>query len=318
MAIIATETFEAGTNGATISTSNSSADAVTVGANNTQTFDNTYTADPEIYRLKVVLGTTNASLSEFQFTVQAGRVVARVENFRFDLAQSSWRPLVFRNNSSANMVSLAVNGTTGLVSLVSNSATVSGSNSTTVLAADTDYDLELAVTKGTTTSDGVCEYRIYAAGSSSALETRTFTGQNTETIDARAIRLGSGNVASAAQTWWCDNLQVQDLASGWIGPTVLPPILSFVTSYSYAVLDARGSTAQAGGSLSYTISPSIGVIEPVDGLFLIPRGGSDTVYTVTVTESGSGLTDNTPTETILTASANDGYTILVHNGTSFV
>ena len=317
MATLLTENFETGPSGAAITSTNTVASTVVVGTGNTQTFDPTNAVDPELLGLKVTLGATNASLSEFQFTAQSGRVVARLEKFGYLTAGASFRPICWRNTTPGNAGHLLLNGSGQLVLLTSTGTTVTGSTSTTTLTAGSFYDLEVAITRGTTISDGIIEYRVYPNGSGTALETKTITGQNTGTVDVNAIRLGTSAAASAAQTWWGDNLRVDTLVSGWIGLTILPPVLNTQQYDDYTIIDARGSTAGAGGTLTYTITPTAGVIEAIEGVFLVPRASTDTVYTITTHESGTNLTDNTPTVTV-PALNESNFRILNGNGTSYV
>lgn len=78
-------------------------------------------------------------------------------------------------------------------------------------------------------------------------------------------------------------------------PPVAPPTLAALTGLQdyIGIVAAGQGAAGSGGTLSYSISPTTGVIEPVDGIFYVPRdvsSGSDYTATVTVTESPSGQT----------------------------
>jgi hypothetical protein len=61
------------------------------------------------------------------------------------------------------------------------------------------------------------------------------------------------------------------------------------------VVRANASTPGSGGNLSYAISPTTGVTSIAPGVWQVPDPTVNTVYTVTVTEAGSGLTDTATT-----------------------
>ena len=54
------------------------------------------------------------------------------------------------------------------------------------------------------------------------------------------------------------------------------------------VVDMTGSTAGAGGALSYAISPTANTAQPTTGIFVVTRVGTDQSFTITTSESGGG------------------------------
>ncbi len=207
------ETFTGGATGATITAApagNTQATTVTPSTNNTQTFDTG--------RYKQTLGTTNASILEFPVAPSAGetgRMVAKLKNFQFSAA-GTFRPICWRSTTATNLGHLAF-ASTGAVQIVDSASTLGASLSGVTLTPGTLYDILFAVTPGATTTTGVLEYMIYLAGTTTVVATYTVSNANTGAtlLPVRNVRLGSSSVASVAQTYNVDELEVQQLASGW-------------------------------------------------------------------------------------------------------
>lgn len=98
----------------------------------------------------------------------------------------------------------------------------------------------------------------------------------------------------AAGTLHLDNLRYGPQESGWAGPIAVPPT-PIADEWDALVVDMRGSLPGGANPLTYTIAHVSGpdnsgdIVEPVDGLFLIPRDASTSVYEVTVDEGGGGI-----------------------------
>lgn len=74
------------------------------------------------------------------------------------------------------------------------------------------------------------------------------------------------------------------------------PVISFTLAQNVAEYDARATT----NATSHTVSPTTGVVEPVDGFFVLPRGSADVVYTHTASGPGGSTTN---TFTVLAAAS---------------
>lgn len=72
------------------------------------------------------------------------------------------------------------------------------------------------------------------------------------------------------------------------------PTVSVNQTLAPGIIDARASTASAGGTLSYAISPA-GPVQITPGCWYAAAGVADVTYTVTVTESGSGASASAAT-----------------------
>lgn len=199
-----------------------------------------------------------------------------------------------------------------------------GSASTTVLALNTDYRFEWVATIATSTT-GQLELRLYAEGSTTVVETLTSSTANLGTTGVTAYRFGHDNTTGTIGLTG-RHLAIADAAAliGEYSAPSTPPTVAVTVGDRYMV-DARTTAPGSGGTLTYTISqntgPTTAAEEPFDGLFLIPQGVADTVWTITATESPSGLTD---TETVTVPAATvavdpDGYSEeLVYDGSAWV
>ncbi|MCL2037647.1 hypothetical protein FWG95_01425 [Candidatus Saccharibacteria bacterium] len=138
-------------------------------------------------------------------------------------------------------------------------------------------------------TDGELGFRILDS-SDSIVHSWTGTG-NTGVADFSGARYGTATNTLGWTTFDFDDVELGDVASGWPpgsgGTTVA------VTTGSYQTADFTGSTSGAGNTLSFSIAftsgqnNSSGIKQPMSGLFLIPRGTADSVYTVTVNDGGT-------------------------------
>lgn len=127
------------------------------------------------------------------------------------------------------------------------------------------------------------------------------TTMNLGTAAVAAIRRGRiSSTAASAATAEILYGQTDDTGAtiGPLAPDVDPPSISAPDETEPWVADFRSSgTAGGGGDLSWSIAHvsgpdnTAGVEEPVDGLFLIPRDTTTSVYRVTLTETGNAETD---------------------------
>jgi hypothetical protein len=217
--------------------------------------------------------------------------------------------------------------------LIRNAAasTITAASMASAITVGTPVSLQIFARKGTTTTDGMLRVRMVRLDTDTELyDSGLLTNINTGTADYTADRIGWVTTTSAGIT----GLDVDDVAldtapaadGDLIDPpaTSDPPTIGDVTVLDRAVADYGDlSTAGGGGDLSWTIEhldgpdESAGITEPIPGLFLIPRAGTTSRYTVTVTEDGSGLT-GTATVTVAPTSADSpGLVTLVRLGGSW-
>jgi hypothetical protein len=78
------------------------------------------------------------------------------------------------------------------------------------LTSGTWYRLEVKATKGTTTTDGVIHLAIFTGDGTTALATFDATNYNTGTANFTDFYFGRSGAIAAAETWYLDDLQVQD------------------------------------------------------------------------------------------------------------
>lgn len=225
-------------------------------------------------------------------------------------------------NSGGNAMYCQVS-TAGQLKIGNTAATVL-SMTGQVITANTDYWIEASVTAATSTT-GVAKITLHADdGSNTVVGTPySVTNFNAGTTAITNVRVGKPNSANALDQF-IDQIRMVDTSNTLLGPYVppsTPPNASGIGFANYYSFDATTSDAGMGGTLTYTIAqnsgPSFTALEPSDGLFLVERDSTtDRVYTVTATESPSGLTDTiqfTAPAVIITVGSND----LVWTGSEF-
>lgn len=218
-----------------------------------------------LYR-KTAVGTEDGTAVTFGLGTPSGQSVAMAFTANADVSASEVGSAVIGNSSTTVATgSVTTSGARRLLyAAISRVGSASGQGFT---AADTE--LQEVVTSNTSVA-------LYATAAVAA-------GTYSKTVTANiASSTGAGMIFALTE----------DVVSQ-------PPNLVVTKTEGYAVLDATGSTASQGGALSYAISPTTGVFSIAAGKWAVPMSSTGpTIYTVTVTESGSGLTDNTPQVTV--------------------
>lgn len=168
--------------------------------------------------------------------------------------------------------------------------------------------------------DGELGFRILDSGGNIV---HNWTGtHDTGVADFNGARFGTATNAAGWTTFDVDDVELGDIASGW--PEGSGEASIVVTTNPYLVADFTGSTSGSGNTLSFSIAftsgdnQSSGIKQPMSGLFLIPRGSSDSVYTVTVTDGAATSTQtvNVPAEG--SAAVGEGVVEYYWNGTTWV
>lgn len=89
------------------------------------------------------------------------------------------------------------------------------------LTVGNKYYVELAVTEGTTTSNGKIEISLWDVSTGTVIHTWSSTAQNTGTVGASRSRHGGAITGSGWTIDDMDQIEFKQLASGWIGPPVI-------------------------------------------------------------------------------------------------
>jgi len=150
-------------------------------------------------------------------------------------------------------------------------------------------------------SAGKMRIAMYDGNSTTPLSDSGEVTADTGTVPFGGLRMGKastnayvGTVDHAAMRYSWDTAALMAVP---VADTPAPTLV-LSTKADYFFIDARGSTKGGTGALSYGITPSTGTFEIAEGAFLVPRGAADVVYTVRVTEAGTGKYDQTPTITV--------------------
>lgn len=310
-------TFEGGTNGATISVANSGGtsgtafSAVVANGSGVSSSSNivysSAAAQTGNLGCRITLDAATSYLLMNASATMTGRVYLRFNATYPGPANASGvvnTMAVLLANSGSNRVIYVNVGNEGRPFLgITNSNTwLNGgagqvdTRPPTALTPGAKYTFIVVVGKASAAgaTDGELGYRILDSGGN-IVHTWTGTG-NTGVADFNGARFGVATNTAGWTTFDFDDVELGDIASGWPpgsgGTTVA------VTTDSYQTADFTGSTSGSGNTLSFSISftsgqdNSSGIKQPMSGLFLIPRGTTDSVYTVTVND-GDTLTTQT-------------------------
>jgi hypothetical protein len=156
------------------------------------------------------------------------------------------------------------------------------------------YLCEWTCTKGTTISNGTLKMKIW--DSTHTLFGSEYTSTATDSGTVQYVRShwgGNTGVPMDMDVWaiLTDDNPVGYYPGVYVVPSNPPTITE--TDYNDYTVVVASSSPGSGGVVSHTATPTTGVIEPSDGVFLFPRQaatGANYTATVTVTESPSGQT----------------------------
>lgn len=179
------------------------------------------------------------------------------------------------------------------------------------------YRLSLYATQDA--AAGTCGAALYNSSNALISSSGNLTGKNTGSAAYNAFRYGTKHTVNT-DVWTlgvdyagfdtANGTALLDLPSG--APTTA------VTGYSpVAVIDASASSATSGGALSFSISPSTGVVQIATGIWKVPvpaANASAVTYTVTTTESGGGSSTGTFAVNPSSGTAGGEVTLTMVNG----
>lgn len=147
---------------------------------------------------------TSATIREGRVDLTADPTVHFVGYWQRKAAATAAHTILQLRSSSALMATISISSSTQRL-IVNNSA---GTNifgtADSLTAVDTWYRIELKVTKGTGTGDGVCEFRLYVGESTTPQATFSSSTVNMGTADFTNMRIGrpSGTTTDVTAQWW--------------------------------------------------------------------------------------------------------------------
>ena len=201
------------------------------------------------------------------------------------------------------------------------------------------YWIEFAGTKGTTTTDGKGELRVYAADGTTLLHNYTNSACNCRSSNAWQYRWGGVTTATGYTYVDLDSIQAGALTgTSFHGPLAnTPPTISSISaaqnvaaaasvSCSVTASDPDGTIASYAWTVDYcsTTSPTLSGASTATCTFTAPAAGNLVVLKCTVTDNGGATTSSTsevrvPSSstplTILPDDAGKGHTTLTPWGT---
>lgn len=251
-------TAEGGTNGTVATTANSggaSGDAFSAAGGGTDPVFSTAAAMRGTLGYSFTYPSTSAAGYVAWSNPQAGRVACRFYIQISALPSGNEQIGAIRAAAAGAICNLRI-ASSGLIG-IQNAASVliSGSSAPATFPVGVPVRFEVAVTPGTTTSNGRVEYAYYLGNSATAeFSYDSGTTQNMGTANFAELWTGRWTAATAARAVYLDAIQVQDLASGFIGPPT-----------------TAGNVTAVAGTASAT-SPAPVVVAGVSGVVAAPAG----------------------------------------------
>jgi hypothetical protein len=210
-------------------------------------------------------------------------------------------------NSTGNMAYLRV-GTDGKAFLTDITGTITGSKSTNVIPVDTQIRFDIAVRKGTTTTDGLLGYAYYLNDSSTPTFQWEESTHNTGTTDVAQVFIGRTTALTQAHHNYYDTVRwgFSGTTGGvYFAPYVPPPqvptgnigsTLNDLEPFSVVTIDATASLPGSKPITSYSLTQTAGPTVAVTGsgpLWTYPApatiAGTAVSWSMTCT-NGDGLT----------------------------
>ncbi|MGB4762070.1 MAG: hypothetical protein WBP12_01775 [Candidatus Saccharimonas sp.] len=245
---IITNSAEGGSNNVVPTTGNTgggsgtAATSVTVGTGNALIFSDAYPSHGSLgYQFDY--GTTAGGSLRWNIS-ESGRLVYRFY-IRISELPTAQEYIAGIRNSSGFMC-IACIGSDGKFIMQNAAGTgIAASRATNTFPLDQQVRLEIAVTKGTTTSNGTIEYAYYLGDSASVVYSWSSSAQNTGTTDIAQVVMGRNTAAAEARTIWYDTMRAETLASGWIGAEAMTTTL--INTAEGGTNGVTVSTANTGG-----------------------------------------------------------------------
>lgn len=203
--------------------------------------------------------------------------------------------------------------TNGTIAATDITGAVLGQSSATTQVIDPTVWYRFESVWGISATTGFYKTSVYIGDSTSAWFSYTSPAtMNTGTANIGEVRFGkASNTGTIGNPWFIDDLGLSDPASTFMGAYAAsgPSVATTVTP-GYAKIDATGSRPAGTGALSYSLTPTTGVLQPSPGIFYVPQAATSSVYALTVAESGAGSTTRNVTVPALTAAASSQTTVM--------
>lgn len=324
-----TDTFESGTLGSAPPnsvTTGTATVAMSLGTGTAATLDNTQVHGGSM-SMKLAYSAGASAAGYRQYSVSStGRFVYDTWRYVVPAASTAATYLGSIRSGTSNMCSFYLAATTGKFAVTDAAGSgIAAATSSSAIPTSAWVRIRVAVTPGSTTSNGTIEYSITDA-SNNVLASWSSSAQNTGTSDVTAMRVGSTVTPPQAATDWVDDVTGYNTASGWsYVPPSTPPNESVTVQTGWAIIDATGvlpgdtgtTPGTTGDTVTYSIAQTSGTtsspVQVASGVWAVKQASVPLGYTVTATE---GTAQSTATATVPVSSSSGGY--LQWNGTAWV
>ncbi len=234
--------------------------------------------------------------------------------YRVDVALAASVVMATVRPTSGTIISLAVS-TTGAVSVRNSGGTL---GTTVAGAVQTGQWARIEVTLTVATSStGAVSLNVYNDDGTTPVGSYSTSAADLGTLPVVAADIGSPNALLSSFTSGLVQYfiapSLADNTTSQNGPWVTNTInIVHSENGGYAVVDFRSSSP---GGLTHSISPSSGVLEPLEGLFLVPQTSNTQAFAVTTTDGISPVVTNINIPAI---GSGDSLRSRVYNGSAWV
>jgi hypothetical protein len=321
--------FEGGTTGATITAANSggtSGDAFTSvpTISGTLAYDSALAAHGTI-SAKLTGGGTDALSVIYDITPATSFAVRGYFYLTSLPTADHWLIAMYATNHTTRLLSMHINSA-GKLRLSDGSGTTGVWTAAATMPLNQWVRIELYGSCGSSTANATVKGGVYLGDSTIPIETiySTSTGNLGAAQQFGRAVIGKVNSSTFATPYWVDDIKADDTATDLPGPYSAITTPPTITSNTQAATDAAVVTVvgapAAAGTLAYSIAQTAGTTTaPLivsTGKWAIPRHATSTLaYTVTVTESPSGLTV-TSAVSVLPQGASGGDAVRIRNATN--
>ena len=245
-------TAEGGTNGTTVTTTNTgggasgdAASTVTLGSGNTIIFSNAVHAHGAL-SYQITYGATSTANIMWDIA-ESGRLV---HSFYVNVGSlpAATEYLGGIRHASGYMCLASIGSDGKFIMQNAASAGISASRAANTFPVNQQVRVEIAVTKGTTTTDGTIEYAYYLGDSATAIASWSSNTQNTGTANVARVMVGRSTAGTETRTTYYDTIRAQSLASGWIGPYSTTSTVAIINTAEGGTNGAVPTTGNTGGA----------------------------------------------------------------------
>lgn len=223
-----TNTFEGGTNGATVTNTNSGgasgtiATTVSIAAGDAIVYSNTAPAHELMgARMDFIAGGAGATRIVWN-AAESGRLVFSFY-YLITTLPTQVEDIAGIRHAAGNMCVLTI-GVDGKIVVANASGTsIAASKSTNTIPINTMLRIDIAIKKGTTTTDGNVGYAYYLGSNSTPVFTWESTTENTGTADVAQVFIGRSTGRAQAHTIYYDTVRWNSpVTSGFMSPYTPP------------------------------------------------------------------------------------------------